>query len=191
VDAAIDFSMPGRFVLPFDQTCSSSHGETVVLRVPPEALLGTTITQLLAGLNAKLEIADKSGSITKSAVSQVIWGEETLDGAIPIFGISPFRKGAYKATVTVIEGAPALNGITQRLEGRYLLCGLEQLPGTIVSGIGIVSAGIGSLVGVIAMLLAARDRRNHHSGPKGDPPDGGLETQSGNSGLTEQSPSES
>ncbi len=75
VDGAIDFSGPGRFVLPFDQTCSSSHGETVALRVPPEVLLGRTITQLLAGLNAKLEITDKSGSnLTESAEWRVILG---------------------------------------------------------------------------------------------------------------------
>lgn len=190
VDAAVDFSVPGRFVLPFDQTCSSSHGETVALRVPPEALQGRTITQLLAGLNAKLEIADKSGShLAQRADSKVIWGEETLDGAIPIFGIAPFRKGAYKATVTVIEGAPALKGIAQRLEGRYLLCGLERLPSTIASGVGVVSAGIGAIIAVIVLLLAARHRDDPHGGQQGTPPNGGPAVPAGNSGVTDGPPS--
>ena len=190
VDGAIDFSGPGRFVLPFDQTCSSSHGETVALRVPPEVLLGRTITQLLAGLNAKLEITDKSGSnLTESAEWRVIWGEETLDGAIPIFGIAPFRKGAYKATITVVDGAPALKGITQRVEGRYLLCGLERLPATIASGVGVVSTGIGSIGGVIVLLLAARHRRDPHAGQQGASPKGGPTTPIANSGVAEGPPS--
>jgi hypothetical protein len=146
VDGAIELSVPGRFVLPFDQTCSSSHGETVALRVPAEALQGTTVAQLLAGLNVKLEITDKSGShVVASADSETILGAEKLDGAIPIFKIAPFRKGTYEARVTVIEGAPALRGIAQRLEGRYLLCGLERMPAVIASAIGAVSAGIGSI----------------------------------------------
>jgi hypothetical protein len=157
VDGAIDFSVTGRFVLPFHQTCSSSHGETVALRVPPEALQGTTITQLLAGLNAKLEIADKSGSnLTKSADSKVIGEEEMLDGAIPIFGIGPFRKGAYNATITVIAGAPALKGIAQRVEGRSMLCGLERMPAMIATVLGVGSAGIGSIVGLAVVFLVTR-----------------------------------
>jgi hypothetical protein len=113
----------------------------VALRVPAEALQGTTVTQLLAGLNAKLEITDKSGShVVASADSETILGAEKLDGVIPIFKIVPFRKGTYEARVTVIQGAPALRGIAQTLEGRYLLCGLERMPAVIASAIGAVSA---------------------------------------------------
>ena len=182
MDGVVDFSAPGRFVLPFEQICSSIHGETVALRVPPEVLLGTTTTQLLVGLNARLEITDKSGhNLVESAGSKAIWGEQTLDGAIPVFGIAPFRKGAYEATITVVEGAPALKGITQRVEGRYLLCGLERLPATILSGVGIVSAGIGSVAGVIVLFLVARSsgfpRIDQH---QGDSPNGGPAEHPGN-----------
>ena len=171
VDGVIDLSVPGRFVLRFDQTCSSSHGETVALRVPPEALQGTTNTQLLAGLSAKLDITDKSGNIlTESTDSKAVEGEKMLDGAIPIFDLAPFRKGAYHATVTVITGAPALKGIAQRLEGRYLLCGLERLPATIASGIGVVCAGVGTTVGVIVLLRTARYRRHPPDGQQGAAP---------------------
>ncbi len=79
-----------------------------------------------------------------------------LDGAIPIFDIAPFRKGAYQATVTVITGAPALKGIAQRLEGSYLLCGLERFPATIANRIGVVCAGLGTTVGVIVLLRAGK-----------------------------------
>lgn len=170
VDGAIELSAPGRFVLPFDQTCSSSHGETVALRVPAEVLQGTTVTQLLAGLAARLDITDKSGSnVVESAGSEIIWGEEKLDGAIPLFSLAPFRKGAYKATVTVIEGAPALKGIPQRVEGRYLLCGLERMPATIAEVIGIGSVGIGSIVGLVVAFRVAKDQKGPHPVPGGAP----------------------
>ncbi len=167
VAGPVDFSTSGRFTFPFDQTCSSSHGETVLLRVPAEALKTTTATQLLAGLNAKLEITNKSKSnIVESANSEIMWGQELLDGAIPIFGIAPFSKGQYEATVTVLEGAPALKGITQRIEGRYLLCGLELLPATIANAVGIGSSVIGSILGFAVLFLATRDQKRFSSTAK-------------------------
>lgn len=170
VDGVVDLSVPGRFVFPFDQTCSSAHGETVALRIPPEALLQTAVTQLLAGLKAKLEITDQARSnVVQNAESKIIWGEETLNGAIPLFGIAPFRRGAYKVTVTVIEGAPALKGVTQRLEGRYVLCGLERMPADIATAAGVVSTGIGGLVGVVVFSFMARDRRTPHPGQCASP----------------------
>jgi len=166
----VDVLTPSQFVLPFEQTCSSSHGEVVALRVPPEALRSTTITQLLAGLNATLEITDPPiSNVVLNAYSQAVWGEETLDGAIPIFSIAPFRKGAYKAVITVREGAPGLSGISQRLEGRYLLCGLERMPAVIAAGIGIGSAGIGCVLGLVVAFFVARSRS--HGPSQGQPQD--------------------
>lgn len=173
VDAPIDVSAPGRFVLPLEQTCSSSHGETVGLRVPAKAVQGTTITQLLSGLRAHLEIRSRSGSnVVASAESHGMWDEEPRDGAIPIFSVAPFRKGFYEATVTVTEGAPRLKGVTQRLEGRYLLCGLERMPATIASLIGAGSSGIGGIVGVIVFLRVSRDRRRRCPGQQDGPANG-------------------
>ncbi|MBI5388102.1 MAG: hypothetical protein HZA90_25840 [Verrucomicrobia bacterium] len=160
VDAEVDLSIPGKFLLPFQQACSSSHGEILALRLPMETLRGTSVTQLLAGLQAQLEISMKPGTtVVASAMSQVWWGEETLDDAIPIFSVVPFRKGAYEATVTVTEGAPALKGVKQRLEGRYQLCGLERMPAALLGVVGIASAGIGGIAGLIVFFRAAGDRR--------------------------------
>ena len=159
MDGPIDFSRPGRFVLPLNQTCSSSHGETVALRVPAEVLQGTTVTQLRAGLAAKLDISDKTGSnLVVSATTDLMLGEEPFDGTIPIFSLTPFRKGVYDATITVTEGAPALKGISQRIEGRYLLCGLERMPAAVATVMGAVSTLIGCVVGFGVAFRAARDR---------------------------------
>lgn len=79
-----------------------------------------------------LEIRSQSATnLIESASAKIVWEDQDLDGAIPIFNIAPFRKGHYVASVTVIEGAPALARHEQILEARYLLCGLEALPAEI------------------------------------------------------------
>ncbi len=149
----------GRFVFPSLSARPWSHGETVALRVPPEVLLGRTITQLLAGLTPNWRLPTSLEAISRRVRNGgSSGGRRRSDGAIPIFGIAPFRRAHRKATITVVDGASALKGITQRVEGRYLLCGLERLPATIASEVGVVSTGIGSIGGVIVLLLAARHR---------------------------------
>ena len=152
MEAAVNISKPGYFVVPFAQTCSSAHGEIVALQIPAEVLHGKTVTQLLTGLKATLEIADKSSTISESEESSIPAGEDISNGAIPIFRLAPFRKGIYDARVTVITGAPALEGITQRLEGRYLLCGMEQMPATIATVLAVVSLAIGAIVGLLGFF---------------------------------------
>ncbi|MFO1512995.1 MAG: hypothetical protein U1F83_08815 [Verrucomicrobiota bacterium] len=151
---AVDFSKPGKYETDFNQTCSSSHGEMVALRIPPETLQSNSSTQLLSGLIATIEItAISATNVIESATSDIFWQTEAIDGAIPIFSISPFRKGVYRASIVVTEGASGLAGHEQILEARYLLCGLEALPAEIAkylgSGlfvIGLVFAGIPGLV---------------------------------------------
>lgn len=176
VDGEVDFSAPGHFSLSFEQTCSSSHGETVALRVPPEVLQSTSVTQLLAGLDARLEITDLSPAtnVVASAEASAMWGDQMLDGAIPLFHVFPFRKGAYRATVTVTEGAPALRGIHQRLEGRYLLCGMEALPALFATILGDASAGSGAIVATVVACLVRRDRRRQRNGHTGAAPSEGV-----------------
>lgn len=153
VEGVVDFSRPGRFVLPFQQTCSSSHGEVVALRVPPEALKDTPIKDLLSGLEADLEITgEHDGQQAGTEVAEILWNEETLDGAIPVFSLAPFLKGDFTATITVNEGAPALAGIPQTVEGRYLLCGLEGLPAFVATALGWGSTAFGGLVGLVTLL---------------------------------------
>lgn len=159
----VDFSQPGQYEAEFDQTCSSAHGEVVALRIPPEVLTNNTATQLLSGLAATIEIRLQSGTgIVDSATAKVLWENQALDGAIPLFNIAPFRKGLYVAKVTVNEGAPALVGHKQILEARYLLCGLEALPAEIAKyfGLGLLVVGL-IITGILGLILLKR--RNHSS----------------------------
>lgn len=154
---AVDFSKPGKFDADFIQTCSSSHGEVVALRIFPDALKSTNVTQLLAGLEAIIEIKPTSGTNkVETASAEILWQNETLDGAVPVFSVSPFRKGSYKAHVVVTAGAPALVGTTQILEARYLLCGLEALPAFIARAIGISFFSLGFLIGAGSVFFAVK-----------------------------------
>jgi hypothetical protein len=160
VDGVVDFSEPGPFVLPFEQTCSSAHAEMVSLSVPPEAMQGTTATQLLAGLNLQIRIASPSGDVVvQSAEFDLGWAERAVGSTIPLFRFSPFKKGTYTATVTVTDGAPALKGTVQRLLGSYELCGLELLPATIATGLGWGSTGLGGVIGLVVALRVSRERK--------------------------------
>jgi hypothetical protein len=190
MDGVVDLSAPGQFSLPFDQTCSSAHGQVVGLRLPPEILQNRTITQLLAGLQARLEITSRSsGDVLERADSRIVWAEDTLDGAILIFGLASFPRESYEATITVVEGAPALSGIPQRLEGRYLLCGLERLPAIIDTVAGVGVTGIGAIIGAAVLFLMVRERRNTHIGQPDVPPKGGPTTSLGNASIPGGPPS--
>ena len=127
----------------------------MILHVPAEALREMTMAQLLSGLNARLDISDKSGSNVATCENSVeFFKEETTGGAVPIFHLSHFGKGTYQATITVMDGAPALRGISQHIEGQYQLCGLERMPATFLNGVGIASVGIGCVLGAIVALKA-------------------------------------
>ncbi len=154
----VDFSKPGQFDADFKQTCSTSHGEVVALRLPPEVLKSTNVTQLLAGLEAKLEIQPANGTNQIDlATAELFWQNETLEGTLPLFSISPFQKGNYKAHISVTKGATALAGIPQSLEGRYLLCGLEALPAALTKIVGGSLLVLGAIFsGVTAWLLLRR-----------------------------------
>lgn len=73
-------------------------------------------------------------------------------GRVPLFMIVPFRKGSYIAALTVIRGAPPLQGIPQTIEGRYELCGLELMPAQFGTLLGILSTGLGGLAGLLVMM---------------------------------------
>ncbi len=157
IDAVVDLSTPGEIVVPFHQTCSSSHSEVIALRVPAAVLQGGSITQLLQGASARIEIFRKQDTnAVERAELDLSWTGDQIDGATPVFFVSPFRKGEYEAKVSVTAGAPGLRGVPQRLEGRYLLCGLEAMPAEVATFGGIGSGVLGCLVSVVLLYRLAR-----------------------------------
>ena len=189
MDAVVDLSTPGEIVVPFHQTCSSSHSEVVALRVPASALQGGSITQLLQGASARIEVRRKQGTnVVESAELDLSWTGDLIDGAIPVFFVSPFRRGEYEATVSVTAGAPGLKGVSQRLEGRYLLCGMEAMPAEIAKFGGIGSSGLASLVGMVLLYRLARVPIRTSISQTASP-NGGPAAPVGNSGAGEGPPS--
>jgi hypothetical protein len=164
VDGLIDISQHGRFILPFKQTCSTSHSEILSLHLPSNALQGLTIRQILTGLDAKLEITDQRSNVVEHVELATALTDDVCDGTIPLFWIKPFSNGYYVATVTVIQGAPALKAVHQRLVGHYELCGLERLPAVIASIFGMGISGVGSIIGAIILYKVARDRKKLRQG---------------------------
>jgi len=190
IDTVVDFSTPGELVAPFRQTCSSSHSEVIALRVPTAAIQGTTVTQLLQGVQARITVLQKGGTNTvESADLDLSWAGDSLDGAFPVFFVAPFRRGDYEARLTVTAGAPALRGVPQQLEGRYLLCGMEAMPAEIAKIGGIGFSVVGALIAAVLLYrVACVPVRSRTSQPCAAP-NGGPATPLGNSGVTEGPPS--
>lgn len=157
---AVDFSKSGEYETVFHQVCSSSHGEVVALRISSDNTITNSFSNLLSGMEATIEIIPVSKTNpVDTASAEILWVDQTLDGAIPIFSISSFQKGDYTARIKVTSGAPALTGKTQQLEGRYLLCGMEALPAFIGRCLGIGLLSIGSLCLSLAIFFAAKRSR--------------------------------
>ena len=84
--------------------------------------------------------------------SSETWSGSRFEGGdIDIISFLPFPEGEYDLTLTVEQGAPALAGVEQRLQARYLLCGLERFPATVSLLLG---AGALVIAGIILLLLS-------------------------------------
>ncbi len=190
IDTVVDLSTPGEIVVPFHQTCSSSHSEVIVLRVPAAAVQGGSITQLLQGASARIEVRHKQDTnIVESAELDLSWTGDLIDGATPIFFVSPFRKGEYEARVRVMAGAPGLKGVPQKLEGRYMLCGMEAMPAEIAKFGGIATSILGGVVGIVLLYRLARVPPHAQISQQGAAPNGGPATPVSSSKVTEGPPS--
>jgi hypothetical protein len=156
MQSAVDLSTPGELTVPFHQTCSTSHGETLYFSCECTDGKDDGPEARLRDLAATFVIRDAQGEV----VEQVEINESTIsvwNGRVQLAGFLPFRRGAYTATLTVKEGAPALAGCRQSLHAEYQLCGLEAMPAVIMAAF---SAGSG-LIGLIA-ALSVLPRLIHH-----------------------------
>jgi len=152
IDIPVDLSKPGTFSGRFTQTCRVAHGEGIFLIVAASALGNTSPTELLKSLRFTCVISDPGGRpVVEQKLSSEAWSGSRLEGGdIDLISFLPFPEGEYDLTLTVEQGAPALAGVEQRLQARYLLCGLERFPATVSLLLG---AGALVVAGLILLLL--------------------------------------
>lgn len=158
IDIPVDLSKPGTFSARFTQTCRVAHGEAIFLIVAASALGDTSPTELLKALRLTCVISDPGGRpVVEQEFSGETWSGSRFEGGdIDMISFLPFPEGEYDLTLTVEQGAPALAGVEQRLQARYLLCGLERFPATMSLLFG---AGILVVAGIILLLLIKSNER--------------------------------
>lgn len=154
VDIEVDFSKPGTNTGSFIQTCHSAHSECVGLLLP-ETFTNIVPAQFLSGLSGSLAIFEPNTSNAVASASCSL-SDNPEERFIPLFYIAPFKTGTYRFQLQIFSGATNLHGIPQRLEGQYLLCGLEAWPAV---GAKIGAIGCLGLAFISALLFAFATRR--------------------------------
>lgn len=155
LETEIDLSQPGAVTVPFEQTCSVSHGEGLFLDCDLRGDTGQVPENVLEGLAGSLVITNAAGE--EIARRSLMDGEDDVrpnepivyrylaSGEIMLVNLPTFAAGTYSATITVDQPAPALAGHRQTVYARYQLCGLEQMP-VVMFGFVAFCAGFVTLV---------------------------------------------
>lgn len=145
LDIPVDFSKQGEFKGTFNQTFTAEHGEAVYLRLPRESFHEKPVSEVLDGLQARMEIVNPSDghvvhaetvSIKSESAAKTDPSREAIidpyiqqaivyDGQAPVFEFWPFPEGVYEIRCVVEAGVPGLKDVPQRLQARYILCGVE------------------------------------------------------------------
>lgn len=150
METAIDLSQSGETVVPFDQTCSISHGEALYLTCDLDDESKQNTEELFKDLSGNVVIKDSDGN----EIESVKINNRTVqyrDGMIMLNGFVPFRNGDYVATIRVDTGAAALADKQQTVYAKYQLCGLEEMP-AMISGAFAFGAGVIGLVAAVCVL---------------------------------------
>ncbi|MBI5725384.1 MAG: hypothetical protein HZA50_15615 [Planctomycetes bacterium] len=161
-DIQVDLSQPGEFSGKFVQTCDISHSEEISLIVSPEAAARPDSAKLPENLRCTLRITDEKGgeSFKQEVVGEDLsqYGPQKEKFVLALF--RPFKRGNYRITITITQGAPALRGVQQRIVARYLICGFDKWPALIsqIYGFGCVIAG-GIIAVATAVITIVRKRR--------------------------------
>jgi hypothetical protein len=140
LETEIDLSQPGAVTVPFEQTCSVSHGEGLFLDCDLRGDTGQVPENVLEGLVGFLVITNAAGEeIVRRSLMDDEDDEDDVQpdepivyrylasGEIMLVNLPTFAAGTYSATITVDQPAPALAGHRQTVYARYQLCGLEQM----------------------------------------------------------------
>jgi len=171
LDLAVDFSKPGEFTTGFKQTWRPHHWQPIDLYVPPEVLAEVSPSDLLASLAFKWQITDSKGNIVDEAESsgEMDWHCQTDSNAIRLSSVRPCALGDYTFACTVISGAPALDGVDQRLVCQYKPCGIELLSLFFIEVAAIVAFVIAGVILFVVGKITKRKRQQiSQQSPAGD-----------------------
>lgn len=164
--ATIDLSRPGEFTVPFVQTCSIAHGESVRLQTDPQPADETEAKRLVQGLAGEITIRDAPGNEVETASfnGATIFCIPDQSGC-SLTSFYPFAKGEYMATIRIQSGAPNLAEVKHSVFAQYDLCGLEQFPAVICSAFA-VGAGIATIIAgvLVAPGLISHGLSRHDAG---------------------------
>ncbi len=152
MSAPIDFSRVGEVTVPFHQTCSISHGESIRLQVDELPASEAEAKQLVRGLAGKISIRDDNGREIESAAfkgSTIVYVADPR--GIVLASLVPFEIGAYEATIRIDSGAPELASRKHTVFAQLDLCGLEQFPAVVCAAIAI---GAGLVASVASIFVA-------------------------------------
>jgi hypothetical protein len=157
----VDLSRPGTYAGEFVHSFENAHFLAVFVETELPYPDDNAARAKLQGLAGEIAIVAPDGEVVDTQelhpdAIQLGW-KCRMQGSFPGWRLRQYPLGTYTLTLTIRQGAPALDGVSQTLTGAYVLCGLEFLPAQIlwVAAIGcFVISGI--LVLVIGVITAGK-----------------------------------
>jgi hypothetical protein len=128
-DFNLNLSRPGQYVVPFRQT--SRHALGVLWFVT-----GLTNSQAeIEELKGTVVIRDSSKTETirqEFTGKSLGWGCVAKDTLVPALYLEQFPPGGYELELTISEGGSGFTTTNHSVQGRYMWCGMEEVPAIIV-----------------------------------------------------------
>ncbi len=155
METKLDLSQPGTVTIPFQQTCSTSHGEGIYLDCDVRNEQGAVPNGLFSEFSGSVVIHDLSG---KEIVNRrlTVSDADSVSGELLLVDLPTFQTGDYAATIRVDSGVPSLAGHPQFIYAKYQLCGLEKMPVAICGFISFCAGCVTLLIGGFAVPAFCR-----------------------------------
>ncbi|MBN69517.1 MAG: hypothetical protein CME32_09590 [Gimesia sp.] len=187
MEAVLDLSQPGTVTVPFEQTCSFSHGEGIYLDLN-DAETDKERAEILGRFSGSIVIHDLAGNEILNRGLSTSQASE-MNGEVRLADLPTFAEGDYRATITVDTLGIAFPHSRQTIYARYELCGLEQMP-VVVFGFISFCAGFVALVSGSTTLPGWWRHGIWKSVSPEEPPSEDSAAQKGDSTETDSSDSE-
>jgi len=148
----VDLSTRGEYRGTFQGAFATAHAEEILLNVAPPFESPENARSATEGLALELKVADTSGRVLRNRTSgkNDYLREARSAGQVLLFSFAPVDREGLGFTLTVVEPSPALQGRSQQLTARYVLCGVEKAGA--MMGFAVSTGGL--LLGVILTAVA-------------------------------------